>query len=527
MYIDLLVFIIYLVGITCVGLWAGRRENKTTTGYFLGGRKFTWWMIGASLFATNISSTQMVAQSGDAYRSGIAAANPQLMGAIMLGVAAAFFIPLYVRTGIYTIPQFLERRFSRGCKSFNALVVVLHAFLIAPIGFYASSLAAVEIFRLDPAWLPWIAAGIGLTVGLYAVIGGLTSVVVTDVIQVTLIIGGAVTVLVVGLLRIDDFALFWETMRPTHLELIQPADSPSWPWTGVFTGLALGSLFWATSNAGLLQRTLGAQNEAHAQGGMILAAFLKITALFIIVAPGVLAAYLFPGINPEAAYAVMVRELMPVGLSGLILAALLAAMMSSEDSGVCNISSLVALDLYPLVRPHATDRQRLRVGRITGVMIIVVGVIFSPWVAEVDSVFRYMLRMGAYLVTPIGVCFLIGRFYRRANHHGALVTLWTGLVLGTLTILLTTTETLRPWAPNWMLETNFYIISFVYALFYTAVMILVSLASPPPNPDKLVCLDVKRATQGDDQCVKTAWYARASIWFFLLIVIWLIVYFVL
>ena len=283
--INLTIVVLYIGTITTVGLWYGSKENKSTKGYFLGGKKFTWWMIGASIFATNISSMQLTAQSGEAYRIGLAAANPQMTGGFMLGVSAAFFIPIYLRTGLYTIPRFLEMRYSHGCKIFNSIAVVFKGFMSAPIGIFAGSLAIIKVFDLGEENLWIIALMMGGTVGLYAVIGGLSSVVITDVIQITILVIGGIVVLIAGLAAIPDLGAFWSGMKETqHLEMILPHDHPSnFRWTSVVTGMALGSMIWTASEPGLLQRVLGAKDLRNAQMGMVLGAFLKISAVFIIV----------------------------------------------------------------------------------------------------------------------------------------------------------------------------------------------------------------------------------------------------
>lgn len=521
--VNLAIVVIYLVSVTAVGIWAGRRQSKTQIGYFLGDRKFTWWMIGASLFATNISTAHIVAQAGDAYRIGISAANPQLMGAFFMGVAAAIFIPLYLRTGIYTIPQFLELRFNRACKVFHGGSYVLISYMSAPVGIYVGSLAAVEMFNLSPDHVTYVAAAIGLLVGAYAINGGIASVVVTDIVQVCILIAGCVLVFVVGLHRIGDLGLFWSEMKTSHLELIVPAGQPGFPWPGVVSGLALGSLIWASTNPGTLQRTLGAKNLAHAQGGMMLAAFLKMGALFIIVGPGVIAAYLFPDVNPESAYAVMLRELMPVGLSGLVLAAMLAALMSSEDSSINSVSSIVTLDLYPLINSKASADTSLRVGKIAAASLILVGVLMAPAMAHTESIFRYMMKLGAYLSVPIGIVYLGGRFVPRINHQGALATLCIGVPLGLITIMLTTVKPMLVYAPRWMLETNFYVIGFVYGLVYFAILLLVSLLTPPPAREKLAFMTEAIAASRAEN-LSRPWYARLRVWFGAFTLIWVSLY---
>ena len=518
--------VVYLLAITTIGIWVGRKENKTQVGYFLGGRKFTWWMVGASLFATNISSMQLTAQSGDAYRFGMSAASPQMTGGFMMGVAAMVFIPIYMRTGIYSTPKFLEMRYNKACKLFYSCVFVLKGYLLAPVGVYTGSLAIVKVFNLgeENVWI--VAIIMGCTVGLYAIIGGLMSVVVTDTIQIAILIFGCIMVVVFGLASIDDLGVFWSTMKESHLEIVAPMDSDRFPWHGVVSGVALGSLIWASSDAGLLQRVLGAKDLKNAQAGMVFAGFLKVSAVFLIVFPGVIAAYLFPGENPEGVFAVMVRELLPVGLSGLVMMALLAALMSSQDSGVCTVSSIVALELYPLFGKDTSEKRALFVGRCAATCMLLIGVFVAPYMANAGSVYQYVMKVATYLTFPIGICFLGGRFIKRVNHYGAFTVLMIGVPLGILSIIATSIESVGQYAPSYLIEQNFFWVSFLYAIGYLIILVVVSLLTPPPAPEKIAFMT--EAIEASKEAEEAGpWYGRLKLWYALFLLMFATVFFVL
>ena len=517
----------YLIGIAFIGIWVARKESGSKKGYFLGGRKFTWWMIGASLLATNLSSTQMTAQSGDAYRLGLTAANPQMMGGIMMVISAIYFIPMYLRKGFYTIPQFLEARYNRFCKLFYSVVIVVDGFLKAPIGVYAGSLAIIKVFNIDEGYLLTVAIIMGTSVGVYSIVGGLMSVVVTDVIQVTILMIGGLLVLVFGLAEIPDLGVFWSEMKDSHLEMIQPHGSKGFPWTGVASGLALVSLVWATSNAGMLQRVLGAKDLREAQVGMIFAGFLKVAAVFLIVFPGVIAAHLFPGENPEGVYAVMVREMLPPALALVVLGALLAALMSSQDSGVCNVASIVALDLWPLADKNASEKKALLIGRITATVMLAFGIFAAPMMGEVESVYRYMMKIGAFLTFPVGICFLGGRFFKRANQYGAMSVLIIGVPWGLTTMVLTSYEPMLQYAPDWMIETNFFLLSFIYAACYMVLLVVVSLFFAKPKPEQVDFMTSMNEDIDDGgEVVRRAWFQKREFWYALFYVMWIAVYWV-
>ncbi|MEM9161212.1 MAG: sodium/solute symporter, partial [Verrucomicrobiota bacterium] len=477
--------------------------------------------------ATNLSSTQMTAQSGDAYRLGLTAANPQMMGGIMMVVAAIYFVPMYLRKGFYTIPQFLETRYNRFCKLFYSVVIVFDGFLKAPVGVYAGSLAIVKVFNLDESHLLTVAIIMGTSVGIYSIVGGLMSVVVTDVIQVSILMLGGVLVLVFGLAEIPDLGVFWAEMKETHLEMIQPADSKGFPWTGVASGLALISLVWASSNAGMLQRVLGAKDVREAQVGMIFAGFLKISAVFLIVFPGVIAAYLYPGENPEGVYAVMVREMLPPVLAVIVLAALLAALMSSQDSGVCNVASIVALDLWPLINKNTSEKRALLIGRITATSMLAFGIFASPMMGEVESVYRYVMKIGSFVIFPIGICFLGGRFFKRANQYGAMAVLISGVPWGMTNMLLTSYEPLMGYAPEWMIETNFFLLSFYYAMGYLVLLLVVSLLTKAPKPEQVEFMStMNKELDEEGEVVKGVWYRKREFWYGLFFATWIGVYWV-
>ncbi|HSH09280.1 MAG TPA: sodium/solute symporter, partial [Oceanipulchritudo sp.] len=363
--IDAIIIAVYLIGVTVVGYYFSRKDRDTKEGYFVGGRRMAWPLIGMSLFATGISSMQFVGQAGLAYKIGIAAANPQLLGAFMLGFSAVFFVPVFIRSKIFTVPEILERRFGRSAQVIYSITILTLGVFGSPFMFYAGGLAVLEIFQLDSGYL-WICClVVGLLVAAYTVGGGFTAVVLTDFLQGSILLIGGLIVLVMGLLALPDLDVLTMAPRSRHLDLVLPASDPFMPWTGVFSGLLVASLIFAVVNHAMLQKMLGAKSVYDARMGMLMAGILKIAAVFIIVLPGVIAASLYPDINPDSAFPVMVNRLLPAGLSGLVLAAVVAALMSTADSGVNALSGIVSLNIYPLVRPQAGERESVLVGKIT------------------------------------------------------------------------------------------------------------------------------------------------------------------
>lgn len=444
-----------------------------------------WPLIGMSLFATGISSMQFVGQAGLAYKIGIAAANPQLIGAFMLGFSAVFFVPMFIRSNVFTVPDILEKRYSPSVRTVYSLTILTLGVFGSPFAFYAGGLAVLEILQLDAGYLWLCCLIIGLLIGIYTVNGGFTAVVVTDFMQGVLLLIGGVSVIVLGLMALPSLSVLNEVTRERHLDLVLPASDPMMPWTAVISGLIVASLFFATVNHSMLQKLLGAKSVYHARIGMVMSAILKVVAVFVIVLPGVVAAYLFPEINPDAAFPTMVNRILPIGLSGLVLAAVIAALMSSADSGVNALSGIVSLNLYPIIRPEAKERESVIVGKIAAAVLISWSVIAAPFVGDLGLIFPMILKISAYMISPIGVCYLIGRFSRRVNSYGALTVMGIGYVVGIYLVFCTTFPQLYWLVPDVILQTNFYHVSPFLFLSYVLIIFLVSWMTSAPDPEKV------------------------------------------
>lgn len=487
--IDITIVIFYLVGVLVFGIWIGRREKADREGYFLGGRHFTWLLIGTSLFATNISSVQFVGQSGLAYQIGIAAANPQLIGGICLATSALFFIPVYLRTKIFTIPGFLEQRYSKPAKLVYCVTMISFGLFMTSIILYTGSLVILQLFGLDDDMLLTCSLVLGIAVGVYAIIGGLSSVVYTDLIQSIVLLLGGVLVLILGTLSVGGLGELFETVPPEKFELMLPANHPQMPWTAVFSGLLMISFFWAISNQELLQRTLGAKDTRNAQLGMLLGGFLKIIAIFVLVFPGILAFKLVPGINPDQAYPALIQKVLPIGISGIVLAGFLAALMSTLDSSIMSLSSIFAIDIYPLFDKKISEKKALKVGRIFAIFILVWAIFTAPMVKDAgEIVYLLMHRVSSFLLPAIGVCYVVGRFSKRANGFGAMITLTVGYVFGVTILSLRTIPALQAYCPDIILNSNLYHINFFLVGAYVVVLLVSSRLRPAPTKEDLAFL---------------------------------------
>lgn len=516
MYLDLIIVLVYLAAITTYGIVAGRKTSTTLAGYFLGGRTFNWAMIGFSLFATNISVTQFMSTSGLAQEIGLAAINNDLIGALMLALSAVFFIPLYIRIQLCTMTEFLERRYSRTAKLIYSITFLLTSTLTMPPAIYLGGLAMLGLFGLPGEHLVLACFLIGGSVGLYSVLGGLTAVVKTDVIQAALMVVGGMLVTWLAVAEVGGLGALLKAAPPQQLELLQPSPSRM-PWTAL-PGVVIASAFFAFCNAGMLQRALGARDVRHAQLGMLFAAFLKFLSIPLFAVAGMAAIQLFPEAGGDKTYALMVRELLPAGLSGLVMAGLFSALLSSADSGVCAISSVIAYDIHPLVRKNAGVEERLRFGKWAAAGIIIFAVATAPFADAIDNVYLFLLRLHSFLVVPIGVAFMFGRFVRRINNIAAVTTMAVGMVAGLFYVTCTSVTALNGVLPAWLAAMHFYeLLPFLWAAL-VLLLFIVTYLTPPPPAEKLSVLDMARADPASAASARVPWWKSFTFWFAIFLV---------
>lgn len=501
--IDLLIVLGYLVAVTVYGVVAGRRTAATPEGYFLGGRQLGWFTIGASIFATNISITQFMSTSGLAHRAGLASVNNDLIGGLLLGVSAIFFVPVYVRSRLLTLPQFLERRYNPACRHFFGWIYVAQAVLHQPSGYYVGGLGVLGLLGFPLEYLPVACLAIGVLMGVYTILGGLTSVVKVDVVQTVMLVTGGLILSVCAVQRAGGWEHLCTEYKSTHFELLPPRGS-ALPWTAL-PGIALHSCFFAFCSIPILQRVLSARSEHDARCGMVFAGWLKLLAIPLFALPGIAAVKLYPGALGDATYAMLVRDVLPASLSGLVMAAMLAALMSSADSNVNAIASVVALDIYPTVVRHPTEQDALRVGKVAGALILAFAVVVAPYYQHLGAIYLFILRLGGFLFLPVGVCFIFGRFSRRVNAHGAMACLGAGGAVGLGYVLLSTLPALAPWRPEWVAALHFYEVLPFFFLLCTGILFGVSAVTPPPDAEQLEILSLKESAGAGPAAARPIW----------------------
>lgn len=424
--IDILVIVVFVVFIIFWALRHGKHEDSQS--YFLAARNMKWWTIGLSLFAASISSSTLIGQSGDAYATGLAVFNYSWVSVIVMVFFAWFFLPFYIRSGIFTMPEFLERRFdARSRYYFSFICIVGNVFLDAAGALYAGALILKLLFPELSMML--IIAVFALIAASYTIPGGLSSVINAELIQaVILIIGSAVlTALCVRAGGAEHIA---ECLRngDITMRLVRPLDDPSVPWLGFIVGIPiLGFYFWG-NNQTLVQRVLSARSVDEGRKGVLLTGFLTLMTLGFIILPGIMAVRLLPELTtPDMVYPSLLIELMPVGLIGLMIAVLLAALTSALSAILNSAATLFTMDFYLKMRPETSSKDQVKVGRIVSVVILIIAVLWAPQIGHFGSLVKYYQEMVSYIAPPVVAAFFLGLFSKRANGTGVFIGFMFGL----------------------------------------------------------------------------------------------------
>jgi SSS family solute:Na+ symporter len=499
--LDLLIIGVYFLIIFAIGFYFARKE-RTSTDYFLASRNIGWFAIGASLFVSNISTEHFIGLAGSGASTGLAVGHFEWLACMILLILGWVFVPFYLRSNVFTMPEFLERRFNRQCAVYLAgISIIAYVFTKISVHLYA---AAVVLDRVV-GWSPLTAAVVlVIATGIYTIAGGLAAVIYTDLVQTLILIFGAVILTFVGLQHVGGFAGLRAAVPANYFHMIKPISDPDFPWTGIFLGAPiLGIWYWCTDQV-IVQRVLSAKDEGHAKAGTIFAGFLKILPVFILVLPGLIAFALYRNmfhvtpegqvLNGDIAYPTLVINLLPTGLVGLMIAALLAALMGAMSSVFNSASTLVTLDFYKKIRPEASEHQLVSFGRAaTGVMVLL-GLAWVPFIHLISSqLYIYLQSVQAYISPPISACFILGILWPRLNGKGAISSLLTGFVMGAVRFILelgTSSHSfqLNSGFLNWLVSMNFLHYAVFMFVICSLVLIGVSLATAPPERRQLAGL---------------------------------------
>ena len=474
--IDIIILVAYLAFI----LWKGFsyvKAHDNAEDYFLAGRTLVWPLIGLSLFASNMSSSSLVGLAGSGYETGISVYSYEWMAAIVLIIFAVFFLPFYLKTKVYTMPEFLEKRYdSKARYYFSALTIIGNIGIDTAATLYAGALVIQIIFPQIELWQSILV--LAVLSGLYTIAGGLKAVVFTDAFQAIILVIGSIIITVLAFIKVGSWDAVFNVTPIEHFSIIQPIGDPFLPWPGLITGvLLLGFYFWST-NQFIVQRALGAKDKKHGQWGSLFAGLLKLTVLFIMVFPGIFARVLYPDIEKaNLVYPTLLFDLLPPGLLGLVLAGLLAAMMSSIDSALNSASTLVTMDFVNKLKPNISSEGLMWVGRAVTFVFMILSAVWAPQIDKFPTLWEYLQNALSYIAPPIVSLFVVGVFWKRANHQGALAAIVTG-ILGSVFFLIATNTSLIP-------QIHFLYTTGILFLVCTISIVIVSLLTPPPSEEKI------------------------------------------
>ncbi len=497
------VYFLAVLGVAGYATWVERRGKETSTDYFLAGRNAGWLVIGASLFASNIGAEHLVGLAGNGAKGGVAVGQFEVEASLILLLLCWVFVPFYLRSGVFTMPEFLERRYSPAARWYLAVVSII-GYVLTKI---SVNVAAGGIVLTSLGIDFWTGAlVIVIATGIYTVLGGLWAVLYTDFLQMLVFVTGSASLIILGLRELGGWQPMVELAGPSHLSMWKPISDPSFPWTGIVFGAPiLGIWYWCTDQF-IVQRVLSARNIDQAQRGSIFASYLKLLPLFLFVIPGVIAYCLAKTgritlSTPDEALPTLIRELLPAGIRGLVVAGLLAAIMSSLSSVFNSCSTLVTWDIYRKLRPQASERQLVLAGQVSTFAMVLAGLAWIPFMQNVSKqLYEYLQSVQAYISPPISAVFVVGLLWKRANAHGAMVSLLAGFVLGAARLVLELNAAqLSEGLLKQYATMNFLHFAILLFVICTSLLVIVSLLTPALSDKKLSGLTFATARQPMEQ----------------------------
>ena len=419
--IDISIFGLYIISVMGLGLFAARKTGGSKRDYFLAGDALPWWMVGGSIMAANISSHHFVGIMGVAYQRGFVSMNIAWPSVIYcFGTLLWIFLPFYMRNGFYTMPEFLNRRFGAGARlTYAFLIVLTYIFVEISAVLYMGALAVESLLGI-----PLIVSIVVLAVltGIYTITGGLKSVVWTEMLQLVILMIGGASLSYMTVQHVGGIKGVWATSKEWHL--LMPHTDPDFPWT-TFIGASLGiGIFYGATNQFMVQRALAAKNEWHARMGIVLACFLNLLMPLFYILPGLLAAKIFPHLpKADLAFPTLVKNLLPAGLVGLVMAGLVAAVMSHISGSINSCVTIACMDFYlPYLRKNASEREAVWFSKLFGAGIVLTAIVVAfLLIAHSDKpVFIFLLDIYGYFAPGITTMFLVGIFWKRMTHAGAM-----------------------------------------------------------------------------------------------------------
>lgn len=501
---------LYFLVLAGIAIWIIRKKQSNTEDYFLAGRNVGWFVVGASIFASNIGSEHVVGLAG----AGAGNKLPMLIYEIQAWVVLMLgwiFLPFYARSGVFTMPEFLEKRFdARSRWVLSVFSIIAYVLTKISVTIYAGGIVVSALLGID-FWTGALSTVI-LT-GIYTVVGGMRAVVYTEALQAVVLVIGAAALTFIGLQHVGGWESMKETVTPEYLNMWRSASDPEFPWpTLLITSTIVGIWYWCTDQY-IVQRTLTARNIKEGRRGTIFGALLKLLPVFLFLIPGVIAVTLkmrgeLHWDSPDEAFPVLMSNLLPSGLRGLVAAGLLAALMSSLASVFNSCSTLFTVDIYKKLRPNTPEKKLVRTGQIATVIVVIIGIIWIPIMANISGVlYEYLQKVQSYISPPITAVFLLGIFHKRINAQGAFVTLVTGFIVGALRIILELVKDSLD--PNGFLyalgDMNFLSFGAWFFLFCVLLTVVVSLLSKSPSEEKVENLTFGTITEQEKERNKSSY----------------------
>jgi SSS family solute:Na+ symporter len=515
---DWIFVIAYFIIIGGISIWSIRKSKNSPSDYFLANRNLGWWVIGASILASNVGSEHIVGLAGTAGQSGTVMGHYELHSWIIL-ILGWVFVPFYMRSMVYTMPEFLERRFNAKSRRLLSIIQLLS---------YVIAKASVTIFAGALVFNQFLGVGfwtgaiiLVIITGIYTVLGGLHAVMYTEAIQAIVLIIGSTVLLFVGLDKVGGWHGLMTVIPKEKLNMFPPLSDPDFPWAGIlFAAPIVGIWYWCTDQH-IVQRCLAARDEKQARRGTIFAAYLKLLPFFIFLIPGLIAFALHAEgklvlpTNPDgttdynSSFPAMVEQIMPFGLRGLLAGGLLAALMSSLASVYNACSTLFTMDIYKKMKPETSDKELVRVGRIATVAVVLLGMAWIPLMGRIsNTLYQYLQSVQSYLAPPIAAVFLLGVFFKRINGKGAFTAMVVGFIIGIIKLSLELFQNDLTGVFHQFATINFLYFCIYLFLFSIVLMIIVSLLTPKPDEEHIKGLTFATTVAEDRAASRASWNTR-------------------
>ena len=506
--VDILFVILYLLIIAGVSVWSIRKSKDSPTDYFLANRNLGWFVIGASILASNVGSEHIVGLAGTGATSGLVMGHYELHSWVVL-MLGWVFVPFYMRSMVYTMPEFLERRFNAKTRRLLSIIQLLsYVIAKASVTIFAGALVFNSFLGVDF----WTGAIILVVVtGIYTILGGLHTVMYTEAIQAVILLLGSAVLLFIALDKVGGWQEMINSVPKEKLNMFRPLSDPDFPWLGIVCASPIVGIWYWCTDQHIVQRCLAGKDEKAARRGTIFAAYLKLMPFFIFLVPGIIAiALVNKGMitldDKNAAFPTLVKEIMPVGLRGLLAGGLLAALMSSLASVYNACSTLFTMDIYQKMYPETSGKKLVRVGRIATGVVVLLGMAWIPLMGRISgTLYQYLQSVQSYLAPPIAAVFLLGVFFKRLNGRGALAAMVAGFVVGIIKLTLELFQTSLTGVLHDFATINFLYFCIYLFLFSVVVMVIVSLTTPKPDNEQINGLTFATTVAEDRAASRASW----------------------